>query len=67
MIIATFFISNSPTNSINPRTNLVNNLPSYLSQTITRNFNRGDELDFIRNIADLEYKESIKNHRELIF
>lgn len=67
LIIATFFISNSPTNSINPRTNLVNNLPSYLSQTITRNFNRGDELDFIRNIADLEYKESIKNHRELIF
>lgn len=67
LVIALFFIKNSPSVSIDDRTNLVNNLPSYFNQTITRNFNRGDELEFIRNIADLEYKEAINNHRNLIF
>ncbi|BAP39597.1 ABC transporter permease subunit [Metamycoplasma canadense] len=67
LLVATFFIKNSPSKSIDHTTNLVNNLPSYFNQTITRNFNRGKELEFIRNIANIEYADALKNHRQLVF
>ncbi|WP_444705095.1 ABC transporter permease subunit [Mycoplasma sp. 332] len=67
LLIATFLIKNSPTHSINENTTLVNDLPSNISQKITKNFNRGVELDFIRNIAKLEAKSAASEHRNLIF
>ncbi|AZZ65268.1 peptide ABC transporter permease [Metamycoplasma phocicerebrale] len=67
LIISSFFIKNSPTKSIDSSTNLVNNLPSYLNETIRRDLNRGEELEFIRNIAQIEVINALKEHRNPIF
>ncbi|MCV3753395.1 ABC transporter permease subunit [Mycoplasma enhydrae] len=67
LIISAFFIKNSAFDSINKNTTLVNNLPSIWKQTIIRDFNRGEELDFIRKIEQLENLSALKNHREPIF
>ncbi|AWX42598.1 Glutathione transport system permease protein gsiD [Metamycoplasma cloacale] len=54
ILIATFFIKYSPTNSIHQNSFVVNNLPSEYLDVVNRNFERGDQLDFIRKIAELE-------------
>ncbi|PZW01443.1 peptide ABC transporter permease [Metamycoplasma auris] len=67
LIIALFFIRNSPTKSIDENTALVNNLPSSLNKIIIKDFNRGPELDFIRQIASSEAKMAIAKNREPLF
>ncbi|MCU4117232.1 peptide ABC transporter permease [Mycoplasma zalophi] len=67
LIISTFFIKNNSFISIDENTNLVNNLPSVFSQEITKNFHRSTELDFIRNVAELDQKNALNEHRDVIF
>ncbi|MBN0970811.1 ABC transporter permease subunit [Mycoplasma phocoeninasale] len=52
-LIALFFIKNSPAKSIDSNSNFVNNLPS-INQLVVHNFERGPQVDFIREIAKLE-------------
>ncbi|WP_373436191.1 ABC transporter permease subunit [Metamycoplasma equirhinis] len=65
-IFALFFIKNSPINSIDSNSIYVNNLPA-LSTTIFRNFERGSELDFIREIARLEKIRAFNQNESPIF
>ncbi|ENY68710.1 Oligopeptide transport system permease protein [Metamycoplasma auris 15026] len=67
LVLALFFIKNSPTKSIDENTTLVNNLPSYFSKTIIKNFSRGPELDFIRKIASIDAKVAAANNKEPLF
>ncbi|WP_373435206.1 ABC transporter permease [Metamycoplasma equirhinis] len=65
-IFALFFIKNSPINSIDSNSIYVNNLPA-LNTTIFRNFERGSELDFIREIARLEKIRAFNQNESPIF
>ncbi|WP_373438175.1 ABC transporter permease subunit [Metamycoplasma equirhinis] len=65
-IFALFFIKNSPINSIDSNSIYVNNLPA-LNTTIFRNFERGSELDFIREIARLEKIRAFNQNENPIF
>ncbi|WP_029905468.1 ABC transporter permease subunit [Mycoplasmopsis opalescens] len=67
LLFATFFIRNSPISSIDSQTTLVNNLPSEYNREITRSFQRGYELDFIRNIEKIETKLAYEANRNPIF
>ncbi|ACF07470.1 Nickel transport system permease protein nikC [Metamycoplasma arthritidis] len=58
LIGALFFIKYSPIDPINSSTNLLNNLPSEFSPYVSRNFERGSQLDFIRHIAELESRRA---------
>ncbi|TPE56929.1 ABC transporter permease subunit [[Mycoplasma] falconis] len=57
-LICLLVIKNSPINSIDNNSIYVNDLPPIFNQVITRNFERGAQLDFIRNIADQETKRA---------
>ncbi|PYF43149.1 peptide ABC transporter permease [Metamycoplasma alkalescens] len=67
LLVALFLVRNSATKSIDPTTNLVNNLPSSFNPIITKNFNRGPEIDFIREIAQLEEKQANLEIRNPLF
>lgn len=56
-LILLCFVKFSPIHSIDNKSDFVNNLPPYYSQIITRNFERGYQLDLIRSI---ENQESIR-------
>lgn len=58
IIIALLFINNSPTKQISDVT-YVNNLPSWYSQIISRNFEKGEELNFIRKMAEISKNNSL--------
>ncbi|MDD1360421.1 ABC transporter permease subunit [Metamycoplasma hyosynoviae] len=53
LIIALFFVKNSATKSVSDSI-FVNNLPSYYNQIVTRSFNKGETLNFIRKLGELE-------------
>ncbi|MDC8911993.1 ABC transporter permease subunit [Metamycoplasma hyosynoviae] len=53
LIIALFFVKNSATKSVSDSI-FVNNLPSYYNQIVTRSFDKGETLNFIRKLGELE-------------
>ncbi|AZG68789.1 ABC transporter permease [Mycoplasma struthionis] len=67
LIFALLFIKNSPVISINSDSIYVNNLPPYFAPIVTKNFVRGQELDFIRNIATLEEKRAFEANQNPVF
>ncbi|AXE60751.1 peptide ABC transporter permease [[Mycoplasma] phocae] len=60
-LIALIFIRNSPTKSIDSNSNFVNNLPA-INQLVVHNFERGPQVDFIREIAKLEGQRAFQTN-----
>ncbi|RMA78977.1 peptide/nickel transport system permease protein [Metamycoplasma subdolum] len=67
LLVALCFIKYSPTKSLQNGSIFVNNLPSYYSQIVKRNFERGAELDFIRQVAELEKNRAFSNGETPVF
>ncbi|TPR53397.1 ABC transporter permease [Metamycoplasma neophronis] len=67
MIIALAFVKNSPSKSLDDNSIYVNNLPVYFDQIVKRDFERGPELDFIRNIASKEAQRAFLSNENPVF
>ncbi len=67
MLIMLAFIKNPANQSLNEQSIYVNNLPPYFNQVIERNFERGQELNFIREIANKELTRSFEANEQPVF